>query len=300
MAQLQMAPKDLPQPAEPQARGPVRELWRRFRRNKLAIAGGAIVLLMVLAAVLAPVLAPYDPLKQDYAMALKSPSALHWFGTDDLGRDVLSRIIYGARNSLAAGVVSVGIAVLIGVPVGLVSGYYRGFWDEVVIMRITDAFQAVPFLILALAMAAVLGPGLSKAMIAIGIGFTPAFIRMARGQVLSQRDLDYVHAARALGAGDLRILFRHILPNIAGPIIVQASLATASAIITEAGLSYLGLGIQPPAPAWGSALRFAQGFLTIAPWMAYVPGAAIFVTVLSINLLGDGLRDMLDPRMRND
>jgi peptide/nickel transport system permease protein len=300
MAQVQLAPDAPPRPAEPQPRGQVRELWRRFRRNKLAIAGGAIVLLMVLAAVLAPVLAPYDPLKQDYAMALKSPSALHWFGTDDLGRDVLSRIIYGARNSLAAGVVSVGIAVLIGVPVGLVSGYYRGFWDEVVIMRITDAFQAVPFLILALAMAAVLGPGLSKAMIAIGIGFTPAFIRMARGQVLSQRDLDYVHAARALGAGDLRILFRHILPNIAGPIIVQASLATASAIITEAGLSYLGLGIQPPAPAWGSALRFAQGFLTIAPWMAYVPGAAIFVTVLSINLLGDGLRDMLDPRMRND
>lgn len=274
-------------------------LWRRFRKNRLAIGGGVIVLLMVTVATLAPLIAPFDPLKQDYNVALQAPSALHWFGTDDLGRDLLSRVIWGARNSLMAGVVSVLIALAIGLPVGLVSGYYRGIWDEVVIMRITDAFQAIPFLILALAMAAVLGPGLEKAMIAIGIGFTPAFVRMVRGQVLSHRDADYVQAARALGAGDLRIMFRHILPNIAGPIIVQASLATASAIVAEAGLSYLGLGVQPPDPAWGSALRFGQGYLTIAPWMSYYPGAAIFVTVLSINLLGDGLRDMLDPRMKN-
>jgi peptide/nickel transport system permease protein len=298
MAQVQPAPGVL-QPTVPPGSSPARELWRRFRRNKLAVTGGVIVLVVVVVALLAPLLAPFDPRAQNYAIALKPPNAAHWFGTDDLGRDVLSRILFGARNSLAAGVVSVGIALVIGLPIGLVSGYYRGFWDEVVIMRLTDAFQAIPFLILALAMAAVLGPGLSKAMIAIGIGFTPAFIRMARAQVLAQRDLDYVQAARAMGAGDLRIMFRHVLPNIAGPIIVQASLATASAIITEAGLSYLGLGIQPPAPAWGSALRFAQGFLTIAPWMAYFPGIAIFVTVLSINLLGDGLRDMLDPRMKN-
>lgn len=273
--------------------------WRRFRRNRLAIVGASVVLLMVLLALFAPVIAPYDPLHQVYTNALRPPDAAHWFGTDDLGRDVLSRVIYGARNSLAAGVVSVGFALLIGLPVGLLSGYYRGFWDEVVIMRITDAFQAIPFLILALAMAAVLGPGLWKAMLAIGIGLTPAFIRMVRAQVLAHRESDYVLAARAMGAPDLRVMFHHLLPNIAGPIIVQASLATASAIIAEAGLSYLGLGIQPPDPAWGSSLRFAQGYLTIAPWMSYFPGAAVFVTVLSINLFGDGLRDMLDPRMRN-
>jgi len=259
-----------------------------------------VVLLLVLMALLAPVVAPFDPINDyDYAAALQGPTATHWFGTDDLGRDLFSRVVWGARNSLSAGVVSVGFALLVGLPIGLLAGYYRGFWDEVIIMRITDAFQAIPFLILALAMAAVLGPGLWKAMLAIGIGLTPAFIRMVRAQVLAHRESDYVLAAKALGATDLRIMFRHLLPNIAGPIIVQASLATASAVIAEAGLSYLGLGIQPPDPAWGSALRFAQGYLTIAPWMSYFPGAAIFVTVLSINLFGDGLRDMLDPRMKN-
>lgn len=284
-------------PAEP---GAGRDLWRRFRRNRLAVLGGSVVLLLVLMALLAPVVAPFDPINDyDYAAALQGPTATHWFGTDDLGRDLFSRVVWGARNSLSAGVVSVGFALLVGLPIGLLAGYYRGFWDEVIIMRITDAFQAIPFLILALAMAAVLGPGLWKAMLAIGIGLTPAFIRMVRAQVLAHRESDYVLAAKALGATDLRIMFRHLLPNIAGPIIVQASLATASAVIAEAGLSYLGLGIQPPDPAWGSALRFAQGYLTIAPWMSYFPGAAIFVTVLSINLFGDGLRDMLDPRMKN-
>jgi peptide/nickel transport system permease protein len=276
-----------------------RDLWLRFRKNRLAVAGAAVLAVLVVVAVLAPWLSPYNPLTQDYAATLQPPGGGHWFGTDELGRDVLSRVMYGARSSLAAGVISVGIAVAVGLPIGLVSGFYRGFWDEVVIMRITDALQAVPFLILALALAAVLGPGLGKAMIAIGIGFTPAVIRVVRGQVLAQREQDYVQAARALGAGDLRIMFRHVLPNIVGPVIVQASLATASAIIAEASLSYLGLGIQPPAPAWGSTLRFAQGYLTIAPWMAYWPGIAIFVTVMSINLLGDGLRDMLDPKMKS-
>jgi peptide/nickel transport system permease protein len=276
------------------------DLWRRFRKNRPAVVGGTIVLAMVLLAIFAPVIAPHDPLKQDYTAILQPPGGAHWFGTDELGRDVLSRVIYGARNSLAAGVVSVGLALAVGLPVGMMAGYYRGIWDEVVIMRITDGFQAIPFLILALAMAAVLGPGLEKAMIAIGIGLAPAFIRMVRAQVLAHREADYVLAAKAMGATDLRIMFRHLLPNIAGPIIVQASLATASAMIAEAGLSYLGLGIQPPDPAWGSSLRFAQGFLTIAPWMAYYPGAAIFVTVLSINLFGDGIRDMLDPRMKNN
>ncbi len=299
MAEPMVAP---PSPAAPAAseQSAGRDLWRRFRKNKLAVFGATVVLLLILMAVFAPVIAPFDPINDyDYAAALQGPSATHWFGTDDLGRDLFSRVVYGARNSLSAGVVSVGFALLVGLPIGLLAGYYRGVWDEVVIMRITDAFQAIPFLILALAMAAVLGPGLWKAMLAIGIGLTPAFIRMVRAQVLAHRESDYVQAAKALGATDLRIMFKHLLPNIAGPIIVQASLATASAVIAEAGLSYLGLGIQPPDPAWGSALRFAQGYLTIAPWMSYFPGAAIFVTVLSINLVGDGLRDMLDPRMKN-
>jgi peptide/nickel transport system permease protein len=293
--------KMTPRPAAdaPRASSAARDMWLRFRKNKLAVIGGTIVLVLIILAVLAPVIAPYDPLKLVYTDVMLPPSKAHWFGTDDLGRDVLSRVLYGARNSLAAGVISVGIALAIGLPIGLISGYYRGFWDEIIIMRITDAMQAVPFLILALSMAAVLGPGLGKAMIAIGIGFTPGFIRVVRGQVLSQRESDYVLAARALGAGDLRIMFRHVLPNVLGPVIVQASLATASAIIAEASLSYLGLGIQPPAPAWGSALRFAQGFLTIAPWMAYWPGIAIFLTVMSINLLGDGMRDAFDPKMKN-
>jgi len=296
MAQAQLQPTGA---AAVRERTRSSDLWRRFRKNKLALIGGTFVLAMVLVAAFAPAIAPYSPVKIVYTETMQAPSRAHWFGTDDLGRDVLSRVIYGARNSLSAGVVSVGLAFAVGLPIGMTAGYYRGFLDEVVIMRVTDAFQAIPFLILALAMAAVLGPGLGKAMIAIGIGFTPAVIRMVRSQVLAHRESDYVQAAKALGATDLRIMFQHLLPNIGGPIIVQASLMTAAAVIAEAGLSYLGLGIQPPDPAWGSSLKFAQGFLTIAPWMAYYPGAAIFVTVLSINLLGDGLRDMLDPQTRN-
>ncbi|MGE5674905.1 MAG: ABC transporter permease [Mycobacterium leprae] len=276
-----------------------RLLWRRFRKNKLALVGAAVVLGMIILALFAPAIAPYDPLKQNYTAVLQPPSRLHWFGTDDLGRDLFSRVIYGARNSLSAGIIAVGFALVVGVPIGMAAGFYGGILDDVIIMRLTDAFQAVPFLILALAMAAVLGPGLRNAMLALGIGLTPGFIRMARGQVLSERDKEYVQAARTLGAGDARLIFRHILPNILGPIIVQASLAVASSIIAEASLSYLGLGVQLPAPAWGATLKFAQGYLTRAPWLAYYPGAAIFVTVLSVNLLGDGLRDMLDPRMKN-
>jgi len=298
MAETQQALRP-DEPIIPQDPGQALLLWRRFRKNKAAILGALVVLVMILAALFARQVAPYDPLKPDYQSALQGPSSTHWFGTDELGRDLFSRVIYGARVSLTAGVISVGLALAIGLPIGLLSGYYRGFWDEMVIMRITDAFQAIPFLILALAIAAALGPGLSKAMIAIGIGLTPGVIRMVRGQVLAHRESEYVQAVRALGASDARIMFRHILPNIAGPVIVQASLACASAIIAESSLSYLGLGVQPPTPAWGSALRAGQGYLTIAPWLSYAPGAAVFISVLSINLMGDGLRDMLDPRMKN-
>jgi len=271
---------------------------RRFARHVSGTVGAAILLLVILAAVFAPHLTRYDPSRPDYGAALQEPSAAHPFGTDDLGRDYMTRVIYGARTSLNAGLISVGLALLIGLPFGLISGYFRGFWDEIIIMRIVDALQAFPFLILALAIAAVLGPGLNKAMIAIGISFSPGFIRIVRGQVLAQREQDHVLAARAQGASDWRIIFQHVLPNSMGPVLVQASLAIAGAIIAEASLSYLGLGAQPPTPSWGQALTAAQSYLTLHPYLAIWPGGAIFVTVLAFNLLGDGLRDTTDPRLR--
>ncbi len=272
-------------------------LLHRYARNRLALIGLWIVLLIIGTAISAPWIAPESPIKTDFQNLLKSPSGTHLMGTDDLGRDVLSRIIYGARTSLLAGIISVGIAVAIGLPLGLLSGFYRGRLDDV-LMRLTDAMLSFPFLVLALTMAAVLGAGLDRAMIAIGIVFTPGFIRLSRAQVLSEREQNYVEAARALGAGDGRIIWRHILPNILSPVFVQASLATAAAITAEAALSFLGLGTQPPTPSWGSMLNIAQAYLATAPWMALWPGIAIFITVLSINLLGDGLREAFDPRLR--
>jgi len=257
----------------------------------------AIIMLLVLLAILAPSVAPYDPTKQSWAAVRKAPSALYWFGTDEVGRDILSRIIYGARASLMAGVISVGIAIAVGVPVGLVAGYAGGLVDGI-ISRFTDAMLACPFLILAIALAAFLGPSLGNAMIAIGVTATPIFVRLTRGQVLSVKAEDYVEAARAIGNPPWRIAFRHILPNVLPQLLVQATLTIATAIIAEASLSFLGLGQQPPAPSWGSMLNAAQRFLTTAPWMAVWPGLAIFITVLSFNLLGDGLRDALDPRAR--
>jgi ABC-type dipeptide/oligopeptide/nickel transport system permease subunit len=274
-----------------------RYLLRRYARNRLSLVGMWIVLLIVVTAAAAPWLAPYDPTKPDFVNTLQRPTSAHLLGTDDLGRDVLSRVIYGTRISLLAGVISVGIAVLVGLPLGLVSGFYRGRLDDV-LMRITDAMLSFPFLVLALALVAVLGAGLDRAMIAIGIVFMPAFIRLARGQVLSEREQNYVEAARALGAGDGRLLRKHILPNILSPVLVQSSLSTATAITAEATLSFLGLGTQPPTPSWGSMLNFAQPYLGTAPWMAIYPGIAIFATVLALNVLGDGLREALDPRFR--
>ena len=274
-----------------------RYLLRRYARNRLALLGLWVVLLIIALAVFAPWVSPYSPIKPDFLNTLKAPDRAHLMGTDDLGRDVLSRVIFGTRTSLLAGIISVGIAVLVGLPVGLISGYYRGRLDNV-LMRITDAMLSFPFLVLALAIAAVLGTGLAKAMIAIGIVFLPQFMRLARGQVLSEREQNYVEAARGLGAGDARIIGKHILPNILSPVFVQASLATAAAITAEAALSFLGLGTQPPTPSWGSMLNIAQAYLSSAPWMALWPGLAIFITVLAINLTGDGLREALDPRLR--
>jgi peptide/nickel transport system permease protein len=276
----------------------MKEMSSRFFQNKLAVVGGVFTLLLILMAVFAPVVAPYNPSEQDYAKFLQSPNAENLLGTDELGRDIFSRIIYGARVSIQAGIISVGIALLIGIPIGLFSGYYRGVLDEFVVMRFTDALLSFPPLVLALSLAAVLGAGLQNAMIAIGIIFTPNFIRLVRGEVLSQREREYVTAAKASGISDFKIIFRHILPNCLPPILVQATLSIAAAIISEASLSYLGLGTQPPTPSWGAMLSMGQGYLGDAPWISLFPGLLIFLTVLSINLFGDGLRDALDPKLK--
>jgi peptide/nickel transport system permease protein len=276
---------------------PAGRALRRLLKRKGAVAGLVVITVFILLALFASVLAPYDPIATSWTLVRKPPSAAHWFGTDELGRDVLTRVIYGARASLMAGAISVGIALAIGVPLGLLAGYRGGFIDAL-ISRMTDAMLACPFLILAIALAAFLGPSLGNAMIAIGISATPIFIRLTRGQVMSVKVEDYVEAARAMGNPRWRIALVHILPNIMPALLVQATLSIAAAIIAEAALSFLGLGQQPPAPSWGSMLNAAQRFLTNAPWMAIWPGLAIFLVVLSLNLVGDGLRDALDPRER--
>lgn len=274
--------------------------FRKFLKGGLGLIGAIIILTMVLVAIFAKQIAPYDPDFQNYEQILVQPgTGDHLFGTDDIGRDIFSRVVYGARISMEAALISVGIALVIGVPIGLFSGYYRGFWDEWIVMRAVDAMQAFPFLILALAIAAVLGSGFGNAMLAIGIGFSPAFIRITRGQVLSLRNMEYIQAAKAVGVKDMRIIFGHILPNALSPIIIQSSLAMASGILAEASLSYLGLGVQPPTPSWGSMLNQAQSLLTQAPYASYYPGMAIFIVVLGFNLLGDGLQQFLDPRIKN-
>jgi peptide/nickel transport system permease protein len=288
------APAAADLPAEP-VEGPWRQALRALLARPTAVFGALVLLVVIGLALLAPWIAPYDPLATSWSLVRKAPSAAHWFGTDEVGRDLLSRVIWGGRASLAAGLIAVAIAVGAGVPIGMVAGYVGG-WVDAVISRLTDAMLAVPFLILAIALAAFLGPSLGNAMIAIGVTATPIFVRLARGQVLAARAEDYVEAARAVGNPPIRILLRHILPNILPPVMVQATLAIAAAIIAEASLSFLGLGQQPPAPSWGSMLNTAQRFLTQAPWMAIFPGLAIFFTVLAFNLFGDGLRDALDPK----
>jgi len=287
----------VPKRADETVESPARRAWRRLKRRKGAMVGLAIIGVFVLLAIFAPLLAPFDPAAQSWAAVRKAPSAIYWFGTDEVGRDVFSRVVFGTRASLLAGVISVSIALGVGVPVGLISGYLGG-WVDALLSRITDAMLAVPFLILAIALAAFLGPSLGNAMIAIGVTTTPIFVRLTRGQVMAVKVEDYVEAARAIGNPRWRIALFHILPNIMPALLVQATLSIAIAIIAEAALSFLGLGQQPPAPSWGSMLNSAQRFLTQAPWMAIWPGLAIFLAVLSFNLVGDGLRDALDPKER--
>ncbi len=277
------------------SRGPWQRAWRKLAKRRSALFGAAVVLGFVGLAVFAGWISPHDPVATSWGAIRKAPSAEHWFGTDEIGRDVLSRVVYGTRASLLAGVVSVSISLLLGVPIGLLAGFAGG-WLDALVSRVTDAFLACPFLILAIALAAFLGPSLTNAMIAIGVSATPVFVRLTRGQVLNVKVEDYVEAARAIGNPPWRIALGHVLPNILAPLIVQATLAIAAAVIAEASLSFLGLGQQPPAPSWGSMLNTAKNYVDSAPWMAVWPGLAIFGLVLAFNLLGDGLRDALDPR----
>lgn len=280
--------------ANPAEAGSASELGRLLR-EPAALIGAGIVLFFVLLAVFARWIAPYDPNAPDWMAIRQAPDAAHWFGTDDLGRDVLSRVIFGTQASLLAGVVSVAVAVLVGVPLGLVAGYYGRFAD-MAISRLADALLACPFLVLAIALAAFLGPSLENAMIAIGISAMPIFVRVTRAQTLVVSTEDYIGAARSQGLGNLAILTGQVLPNVLAPVVVQATLTMAIAVLAEASLAFLGLGQLPPAPSWGSMLDVARQFLGEAPWMALFPGLAIIAIVIGFNLLGDGLNDALNPR----
>jgi ABC-type dipeptide/oligopeptide/nickel transport system permease subunit len=279
------------------ARAGLARWWRRFARNRGAVFGLAVFVGVVLLAVLAPVISPYDPLAQGVGPALQPPSLAHWAGTDSFGRDILSRIVYGARVALAVGLVSVALALVVGVALGLVAGYYGGVTD-VVIMRVMDGLFAFPIIILAIAMMAIMGFGVTNVIIAVAVGFIAPFARVTRADVLAVKEEPYVEAARLAGVSSPGIIMRHVLPNVMAPIIVQAALRVSGAIITESGLSFLGLGPPPPTPVWGSMIAEGRNFIVMAPHVSTIPGIALMVTIVGLNLLGDGLRDTLDPRLK--
>jgi peptide/nickel transport system permease protein len=277
--------------------------WQRtlrvLTRNRLVLGGIIMVAGLILTAVLAGLIAPYDPIANNVRAALQPPSSYYFFGTDRFGRDVFSRVIHGSRLSLMVALVSVSVSAVIGVALGLVSGYYRG-WVDNLIGRIMDVFFSFPALLLAIGVAAMLGPGLNNAIIAITVVYAPVFGRVVRGPVLVERGKEYVEAARVIGASSPRVLLRHVFPNVLSPLIVQATITLSQAILVEAYLSFLGLGTQPPFPSWGTMLQEGRSFLETAPWMSIFPGLAIMITVLAFNLLGDGIRDVLDPRSRGE
>jgi len=279
----------------PQAAGVA--VWRRLRRNPTAMAGLGVLALFALSGFLAPMLAPYDPYRSDLEGSLAGPSAAHWLGTDELGRDIFSRVLYGARLSMVIGTISVGIGVALGVPVGLFAGYFGGKFD-LLSQRVIDVLLGFPGIILAIVLVTVLGVGLINVMIAVGIVSVPTYARLIRGQVLALKHLEFVEAARVLGGSTGRIVFRHILPNTLAVLIVQTTLQVASAILSAAALGFLGLGVQQPTAEWGAMLSTARQYIQLAPHTLIFPGLAIMLTVLGFNLLGDGLRDALDPRMR--
>jgi len=276
--------------------GELHLVWYRFKRNRLALAGMVALAVFITTASLAPVISPYDPLKMTLEDNLAPPSQGHVLGTDELGRDILSRIIYGAQISLIIGLVSVGVAFAIGVPLGAVAAY-KGGWSDSMAMRLMDILLSFPPILLAIVVIAALGPGLFNAMIAVGISLIPIYARLTRGMVLHFKEQEFVEAAKMVGASDIRILFRHIMPNCIAPIIVQSTLNIASAILSAAALGFLGLGAQPPTPEWGAMLSKGRVYLRAAPHISTFPGIAIMLTVLAFNMVGDGLRDALDPRM---
>ncbi|MEJ2096556.1 MAG: ABC transporter permease subunit [Deltaproteobacteria bacterium] len=295
--------KDKPQKS-PEDRHPFFDQISQLWRNKTAVAGLIIIVLFIVSAILAPHISPHNPIETSLYNQLKPPiwhptgTWKHILGTDDLGRDILSRLIYGARVSLLVAVISVGLAFCCGILLGCFSGYYKGFRDSI-IMRFMDIILAFPYILLAIVVVAYLGPSLQNAMIAIAITYIPRFARIVRGSVLEECEKDYVSAARAIGAGDLRIIFVAILPNCLGPLIVQTTLGFASAILDMAALSFLGLGAQPPTPEWGAMIAHSRALILRASWVMTFPGLAILFAVLGFNLLGDGLRDALDPRLRD-
>ncbi len=273
------------------------DVWQRFTRNRIAVAGLIIVLLLVLMALFAPVLAPQDPAIQTLADKRMPPGTTYWLGADEFGRDILSRVIFGARVALFVALVAVALALVMGVAIGLVAGFVGG-WVDTVLMRLVDVMLSFPYLLLAIAIVATLGTGVQNTTLAVGIWATPSFARITRGQVLNIKGRDYITAAEAVGVSGLRMVWHHILPNAIPPVIVFATLYMANAILLEAALSFLGLGIQPPQPSWGLMVASGRDFLRVAPHVATIPGVAIMLAVLGFNLLGDGLRDALDPRLR--
>lgn len=276
-----------------------KEVWRRLRKNKMAVLGLIILVIIILLAIFANVIADYETvvIKQNLAERLQAPSSKHLLGTDEFGRDILARMIHGARVSIKVGLLAISISIIAGGILGAISGFYGGLIDNI-IMRIMDIFLAVPSILLAIAIVSALGPSITNLMISISVSYIPSFARIVRASVLSIRDQEFIEAARAIGASNTRIILKHIIPNALAPVIVQGTLGVAGAILSIAGLSFIGLGIQPPAPEWGSMLSGGRQYLRYAWWVTTFPGVAIMITILSLNLLGDGLRDALDPRLK--
>jgi peptide/nickel transport system permease protein len=275
-----------------------KDVWRQLRKNKLAVVALVVLVLLLLVAIFGPLIAPYPYAQQNPRMSYAGSSAEHWLGTDKLGRDILSRLIVGARYSLEMGVIAVAIASVIGITIGAIAGFY-GRWVDNLCMRLLDIYQAVPMLLLAITLAAILGPSLRNAIIALGIGMVPSFARLMRASVLTVREKEYVEAARAINASDARIIVRHIVPNAMAPIIVEITMGVGSCILAGAALSFIGLGVQPPTPEWGSMISEARDVMREHPTLALYPGICVMISVLACNLLGDGLRDALDPRLKN-
>jgi peptide/nickel transport system permease protein len=300
MSQIELVVKDREETVSEvsySTRSPMKMMTNRFKKNKRAMVGLWMVLVFIVVAIFAPLIAPYDPIEQNMQIMLEKPSLKHPFGTDEFGRDLLSRIIYGAQISLAIGTIGVLIAVVFGVALGTIAGYFGG-WIDHIIMRIMDIFMAFPSFLLALAIVSVLGPGMVNVMIAIGIFSIPNFSRIARSSVISIKNKEFIEATRAMGGTDTRIIIKHLIPNSISPIIVLSTMRIATAIITAAGLSFLGMGAQPPTPEWGAMLSTGREYLRVAPHVSTIPGLAIMFLVLGFNMLGDGLRDALDPKMK--